>query len=324
MGLKLMKKVTKKANKDALIEMTMVISVFLFFTIVLLVHDYYDVKVNGINYASPKQSFKEEEIIPEFKLDFELQNVTIKEEEKYEIQDFLPNAKDESLDDINYYYYEKEMSNYKEKGNYDIIIIFEDVNKKTIEKKSTLTIEKKEPIKTTKASDKKTSSTTKKINVKQVNTKKPTQKEIENKILTSNKKLGDSGRLYFSSLYSIALYSPDTSEEAQEFVDNQDSGAYYPHGSIMIIADHAHQGFSIIKSRKVGSYVYIKKVDENNQKILEKYIIREKTNGTNTGAYLITNDGRKLATDVNYDLALYTCNSADGKNITILLLDKVK
>ena len=322
MGLKLMKKVTKKANKDALIEMTMVISVFLFFTIVLLVHDYYDVKVNGINYASPKQSFKEEEIIPEFKLDFELQNVTIKEEEKYEIQDFLPNAKDESLDDINYYYYEKEMSNYKEKGNYDIIIIFEDVNKKTIEKKSTLTIEKKEPIKTTKASDKKTSSTTKKINVKQVNTKKPTQKEIENKILTSNKKLGDSGRLYFSSLYSIALYSPDTSEEAQEFVDNQDSGAYYPHGSIMIIADH--QGFSIIKSRKVGSYVYIKKVDENNQKILEKYIIREKTNGTNTGAYLITNDGRKLATDVNYDLALYTCNSADGKNITILLLDKVK
>lgn len=314
----------KKINKDSLIEIGMIVSVFLFFTIVLLVHNYYGVKINGINYASPKQSFKEEETIPEFKLDFELQNVTIEEKEKYEIQDFLPNAKDESLDDINYYYYEKEMSNYKEKGKYDIIIIFEDINKKTIEKKSTLTIEKKEPIKTTKASDKKASSTTKKITVKQVNTKKPTQKEIENKILTSNKKLGDSGRLYFSSLYSIALYSPDTSEEAQEFVDNQDSGAYYPHGSIMIIADHAHQGFSIIKSQKVGNYVYIKKVDENNQKILEKYIIREKTNGTNTGAYLITNDGRKLATDVNYDLALYTCNSNDGKNITILLLDKVK
>ena len=317
----------KKTNKDSLIEIGMIISVFLFFATVLLVHDYYDVKVNGINYASPKQSFneeKEEIIIPEFKLNFELQNVTIKEEEKYEIQDFLPNAKDESLDDINYYYYEKEMSNYKEKGKYDIIIIFEDINKKTLEKKSTLTIEKKEPIKTTKASDKKTSTTSKKVVAEKVNTEKTTQKEIENKILTNNKKLGDSGRLYFSSLYSIALYSPDTSEEAQEFGDKQDSGAYYPHGNIMIIADHAHQGFSIIKSQKINNYVYIKKVDENNQKILEKYIIREKTNGNNTGAYLITDDGRKLATDVNYDLALYTCNSSDGKNITILLLDKVK
>lgn len=315
----------KRTNKDSLIEIGMIISVFLFFTIVLLVHDYYDVKINGINYARPKQSFNEEkEIVPEFKLDFELQNVTIKEEEKYEIQDFIPNIKYEVLDDINYYYYEKAMSNYKEKGKYDIIIIFEDINKKTIEKKSTLTIENSEPIKATNASDKKTGTTSEKNIIKTINTISTTQKEIENKILTNNKKLGDSGRLYFSSLYSIALYSPYTTEEAQEFVDNQDSGAYYPHGNIMIIADHAYQGFSIIKSQTIGSYVYIKKVDENNQKVLEKYIIREKTNGNNTGAYLITDDGRKLATDINYDLALYTCNSADGKNITILLLDKVK
>lgn len=315
----------KRTNRISLIETIMILSVFLFFATILLVHDYYDVRVNGINYAKPKQSFKEEEeIISEFKLDFELQNVTIKEEEKYEIQDFLPNTKNDSLNDINYYYYAKEMSNYKQKGKYEIIIIFENINKETIEKKSTLTIVEKEPIKTTKTNDNKTNSTSKKVVAEKVNSKKTTTKEIENKILTNNKKLGDSGRLYFSSLYSIALYSPDTSAEAQKFVDNQDSGAYYPHGNIMIIADHAYQGFSIIKSQKVGSYVYIKKINENNQKVLDKYIIREKTNGTNTGAYLITSDGRKLATDVNYDLALYTCNSADGKNITILLLDKVK
>ena len=302
----------------------MIGSVFLFFSTILLIHDYYDVKVNDIDYANPKQSFKdEEEIIPEFKLDFELQNVTIKEEGKYEIQDFLPNTKDNYLDNINYYYYEKEMSNYKEKGKYEIIIIFENINKKTIKKKATLTIEEKEPIKVTKASDKKTNTTSKKVVVKTINSKQMTQQEIESKILANNKKLGDSGRLYFSSLYSIALYNPDTTEEAQKFVDNQDSGSYYPHGNIMIVADHAYQGFSIIKTQTVGNYVYIKKIDENNQKVLEKYIIREKTNGTNTGAYLITSDGRKLATDINYDLALYTCNSADGKNITLLLLDKV-
>lgn len=257
-----------------------------------------------ISYENLNNSQTTDITIPDFELNLELQNITIKENEKYTINDFILLKDLNTLENINYYYQDEKMNTYSTPGQYTIIIIFKDSYEREIIKETTLTIEKK---------------------VQQVITKKTDNKKvsIEKQILNDNKKIGTHGRIYFSSLYSIALYQPTTSEEAQKMVDNKDSGAYYRYGNIMIVADHAYQGFSIIKSQKVGNYVYIKKKDQDGKIILEKYIIKEKTTGINTGPNLITDDKRDIGKDVNYDLALYTCNSKDGYRITIVLLDKV-
>lgn len=265
--------------------------------------------------------------ISEFKIDFELQSVTVKEDESYQMSNFIPEGNIIPLTNIDYAYKEESMGTYKDAGKYEIVIIFKNSYGNKIEKNTSLIIEKKTSEITqqnkennkTKSNDisKKTTSTnqiTKTNNIK--------KDDIESQILASDQKIGTHGRLYFSSLYSVALYRPNSNKDPQSIVDNKDSAAYFKYGKVMIIADHASQGFEIIKKQNVGDFVYIKKESADNNYILEKYIVREKTIGINTGTNLVTNDNRNVATDINYSLVLYTCNTNDYE-VTILFLDKV-
>lgn len=242
-----------------------------------------------------------------YQIPINLQELTIKENEEYKINDFIIDYS--SLPkDLNYNYTLPEMNNYKLPGTYKIKIAFyDDINR--VEKETNLTILKVEvPKVTVTPKEKKVKVEEKKLSV-------------EERILKDNKKIGDSGRLYFDSLYSIALYQPFTTEEAQRYVDNEDSGSIIKYPNIDFIADHANQGFDIIKKQNIGSYVYIKKVDYMGNIVIDKYVVREKMNGYNTRRQLLTNEGIDVR-NTNYPLALYTCNTADGYHVTILLLDK--
>ena len=279
-----------------------------------------DKTVNAMKLAKSNNEEIEEEI-PEFKIDIELQKLTIKEKETYKITSFIKEDDLSSLENIEYYFKDEKMGKYTTTGEYEVVIIFKDSYKREIEKKTSLTIEiNPTTSKKNQGADKKTTTNT--TTIKSTTTKTTTKVSLEQQILSNNKKLGTYGRIYFPSLYSVALYRPTTSEEAQKMVDNKDSAAYYKYGNIMVIADHANQGFRIIKSQKVGGFIYIKTL-KNGKYVLEKYVVREKVNGKNTGAKLLTNDNRDIGKDVNYSLALYTCNTSDGYSITILLLDRI-
>lgn len=288
--------------------------------------------VTETNYAALNNLAEMKENITEFTIDFELENLTIKENEQYKITSFIPENVETLLKHIDYNYKDKNMSNYRIAGKYEIVIIFKDVYNREIEKTCFLIIEKAEEVpkivkKSTQTQTKNNSEiiNTTNSSPKQTNTLPKTsssQTNLESQILKNDKNLGSYGRIYFSSLYSVALYTPTNAREAQQMVDNVDSAVIYRYGNIKIIADHANQGFSIIKSQNVGDYVYIKTLSTDDNYALEKYVVKEKTNGKNTKSKLITNDNRDIGTDVNHSLALYTCNTKDGYNITILLLDK--
>ncbi len=244
-----------------------------------------------------------------YQTDITLTNLTIIEKTNYKITDFIQSINNLPAE-ITYEYTLPEMNNYYLPGTYLIKITFKDNINNTLEKEANLTILKNQQVNKPKP---KTSSNTNK------STNTDNNISIENRILNDSKKLGDSGRIFFESLYSIALYEPTSTEEAQEYVDNKDSGAIIEYPNISIIADHASQGFDIIKKEKIGNYIYIK----NPNKTIDTYVIKEKTNGYNTKDKLLTEDGRNIIFDTDYSLALYTCNSSNGYHVTILLLDKV-
>ena len=281
-----------------------------------------------------------------YQTDIFLTNLTIKEKANYKITDFIQNVNKLPVE-ITYEYTLPEMKNYYLPGTYQIKITFKDQINNTLEKETNLTIIKEQKVndskstnsskattnssKSNKVNNKSTnsskattnSSKSNKVNNKSTNTNNSTTNNsntsIETRILNDSKKLGSSGRIFFESLYSVALYQPTTSEEAQKYVDNKDSGAIIKYSNISLVADHASQGFDIIKRQKIGNYIYIK----NSNKTIDKYVIKEKTTGYNTGDKLLTKDGRNVLYDTDYSLALYTCNSSNGYHVTILLLNKV-
>ena len=246
-----------------------------------------------------------------YKLPISLKDLVIKENEQYQINDFINNM-NILPQDISYYYTLPEMNYYKLPGTYKIQITFKDKRNNVINKETNLVIEKEEVI------EKKDNTKEEK---KEVVVKKEPTLTIEERILNDSKKIEGYGRIYFNNLYSIALYEPRTTEEAQYYVDNKDSGSIIKYSNISFVADHANQGFDIIKKQNIGSYVYIKKVDYMGNIVIDKYVVREKMNGYNTRRQLLTNEGIDVR-NTNYPLALYTCNTADGYHVTILLLDK--
>lgn len=268
-----------------------------------------------------------------YQTDIALTNLTIREKTNYKITDFIQNA-NKLPAEITYEYTLPEMNNYYLPGTYQIKITFKDQINNTLEKEANLTIIKEQKVNDSKStnSSKATTNSSKsnKVNNKSTKTNNSnttnnnnktnnSNTSIETRILNDSKKLGSSGRIFFGSLYSVALYQPTTSEEAQKYVDNKDSGAIIKYSNISLVADHASQGFDIIKRQKIGNYIYIK----NSNKTIDKYVIKEKTTGYNTGDKLLTKDGRNVLYDTDYSLALYTCNSSNGYHVTILLLNKV-
>ena len=136
-----------------------------------------------------------------------------------------------------------------------------------------------------------------------------------NRINRDNKRQGTSGRLYFSSFYSVALYNASMYDhKIQGIVDAKDSAAYFDYKGVMVIGDHARQGFDIIKKQRINDKIYIKY-----GKNIRTYTVSEKVDGINTGTKLMTTGGREVNT-IDASLILYTCNSTDGKKVTILIL----
>lgn len=247
-----------------------------------------------------------------------LNNVSIKENEKYQITDFINNSSN-IPQEITYTYAEEEMNNYQKAGNYKITILFKDQHNNTLTKDTNLTINAVIKESSSNRSTKNNKTTT--------NTSKPTTSSPKSstldKILNDNKKLGGVGRVYFSSGFTIALYRPTTTAEAQRYVDNKDSGSYYQYENIKIIADHAYQGFTIIKKQNIGDIVYIKRKDDNGNIVVDQYVVIEKTNGYNTGYHLLTVDGRDVGYGQSDEIALYTCNTSDGYSVSIVIIKKI-
>lgn len=243
------------------------------------------------------------ELVDDVRPNLIVKDLTINEGVKYSVNDFVKEVSDNSSGGVSVFYKESKMGNYVSPGKYSITIIAKDKSGNITEKVSTLQI-----------------NTVKKVSTKNVNSSNNTNstQSFLDKVKTDNKKLGDSGRLYLSKSYSVALYYGPY----QDIVDRTDSAAIWEHKySITVIADHAYQGFSYIKGVKVGDIAYIKTKDK-----IIKYKAVEKTIGTNTGPDLITKDGRSIySDDAKYSLVMYTCNSPNNsKDITLVFWQEVK
>lgn len=118
---------------------------------------------------------------------------------------------------------------------------------------------------------------------------------------------GSVGRLTIGG-YSAELYN----SSSQYVVDAVDSAAYMPWGNMVMIADHAFQGFDIIRSVGAGAVATI----TDNSSITYLTCVSS-YQGYNTGEGINLNDGRyaEQVTDGNY--MLYTCNDSTGYSVTV-------
>ena len=115
---------------------------------------------------------------------------------------------------------------------------------------------------------------------------------------------GSVGRITIGG-YTAELYN----SSAQSVVDAYDSAAYIPWGNLVMIADHAGQGFDAIKYNGSGTIAddatitYITKVSSYQ--------------GTNTGHGINLADGRYAETVGDGQYMLYTCNDSTGVSVTV-------
>lgn len=118
---------------------------------------------------------------------------------------------------------------------------------------------------------------------------------------------GSMGRLTIGS-YSAKLYNGSS----QAIVDAADSAAYMPWGSKVFIADHASQGFRIIRTLNPGATAEI-----SDNAGTTSLTMASSYQGTNTGNGINLNDGRyaENVSDGNY--VLYTCNDSTGVSVTV-------
>ena len=130
-------------------------------------------------------------------------------------------------------------------------------------------------------------------------------------------KYGDAGLLAIPWLdFSVPLYRQSTKKKGQEIVDDENSAIIkykYGGGHCDYIADHAAQGFDIIK--KCGYLTPAVVQTPNSSKI---YRWQATMLGTNSGNGLRACSGAKLQKISWSDLCLYTCNDSTGKNITMV------
>ena len=132
---------------------------------------------------------------------------------------------------------------------------------------------------------------------------------------------GDSGFFYIPELdFSIPLYESNKKISGQAIVDRENSGVLSRHfggGHCDYIADHASQGFDIIKKCKIGTVA----VFQTKNKTIQ-YSCVAIMPGTNIKKNLITCCGQKL-TNVNWaDLVCYCCNDSAGVSITMVFFKK--
>lgn len=130
-------------------------------------------------------------------------------------------------------------------------------------------------------------------------------------------KYGDAGTLVLPwQDFSVPLYNGKTTKNAQTIVDRENSAEIkrrFGGGHCDYIADHAGQGFDIIRECKFNTPAVIQ--TPTSTKI---YRWTATMNGRNTGKNLIACTGQALTSVKWADLCLYTCNDAGGKNITMV------
>jgi hypothetical protein len=118
---------------------------------------------------------------------------------------------------------------------------------------------------------------------------------------------GSMGRLTIGS-YTAKLYK----SSSQDVVDAVDSAAYIPWGSIVMIADHASDGFDVIRDLNAGATGTI--TDDQETTVLTMV---DSYQGSNTGHGIILADGRRAETLTDGDYMLYTCNDSEGVSVTV-------
>lgn len=128
---------------------------------------------------------------------------------------------------------------------------------------------------------------------------------------------GDAGALILPwQDFCIPLYNGKTTKNTQAIVDMENSAVIkrrFGGGHCDYIADHASQGFSIIRECTYTTPAVV-------QTPASSRIYRWAATmlGTNTGKNLIACTGQALTSVKWADLCLYTCNDAGGKNITMV------
>ena len=128
--------------------------------------------------------------------------------------------------------------------------------------------------------------------------------------------LGTRGRLYFENGWSVALNYADSydTDEMQQMADAYDSACYMEDSGKVMIADHASQGFEIIKKYDVGSKATI--VDENGK---EREIVCTAIypDAYWEDGYTHLPDGRGIWGSTDGEIGMQTSNNEEGTSVTI-------
>ena len=134
---------------------------------------------------------------------------------------------------------------------------------------------------------------------------------------------GDAGVLILPWLdFSVPLYNYKNGQAGQDIVDCENSAIYkkrWRGGRCDYIADHATQGFDIIKKCQYTFPAIVQ-----TPKSSKTYRWAATMLGTNTGTRLIACNGQELANIKWADLCLYTCNDTEGKSITMVFFKMQK
>jgi len=118
---------------------------------------------------------------------------------------------------------------------------------------------------------------------------------------------GSMGTLSIGS-YSAKLYA----SSSQSVVDAENSAAYIQWGQKVLIADHASQGFRIIRTLGAGATGTI--TDDAGTTVLT---MASSYQGTNTGNGINLSDGSPAENKADGTYILYTCNDSEGVSVTV-------
>lgn len=118
---------------------------------------------------------------------------------------------------------------------------------------------------------------------------------------------GSMGTLSIGS-YSAKLYATSS----QSVVDAENSAAYIQWGQKVLIADHASQGFRIIRTLGAGATGTI--TDDAGTTVLT---MASSYQGTNTGNGINLSDGSPAENKADGTYILYTCNDSEGVSVTV-------
>ena len=119
---------------------------------------------------------------------------------------------------------------------------------------------------------------------------------------------------------AVDVYTPveDISEEnLQAIVDMENSALICSTDGMLIIADHASQGFSVLSEIEPGDELVY--VNHNNRTFT--YICTDIYMGNNYGS-LYREDGTPMK-DFGCDLVVYTCQSSDGITVWIAEFEQI-